>query len=175
MQRVLVGIPRSYSSTSRAIDLTLGETSHPLSPSSDVPAKEREVKKQGKARTSWRRGRSGEEVGSGGRRENKQKTECQGGKESEEGGRIWLSALKVFNCLHRRQPQQSPPQTLHLTHSEHQPIERMSKTDQTNKVVGWVFDFERNKSLCHLETSQNASRRFVAPKKAQNAHGGAWL
>ena len=50
--------------------------------------KEREVTKRRTTRRSRRRDRSGQEVGSGGRRENKQKTECLGGKEGQREGGI---------------------------------------------------------------------------------------
>lgn len=65
--------------------------------------KKRKVRMRRKARRRRKRGGSGEEVGSRGGRENKQKTECLGGRggdRGKEGGRLWLCALEVFNCLH---------------------------------------------------------------------------
>lgn len=92
-------------------------------------------------------------------------------------GRLWLSALEVFNCLHWRPPHQ----TLHLTHI---PLAKKwwylekkrlkKKTTQINSCRRKWFYSAHNKCPCHLETSQIASHRFVAPKKAQNAHGGVY-
>lgn len=45
---------------------------------------------------------------------------------------------------------------------------------QINNCGRKRFYFEHNKHPCHLETSQIASHRFVAPKNTQNAHGGAY-
>lgn len=154
--------------------------------------KERKVRKRGKTRRSRRRGRSGEEVGSRGRRENKQEDRVPGrkgggggggGGRGKEGGRLWLSALEVFNCLHWRPPHQSATPDTHTQAKEwwyrERGVGRKKKTKnlgafQINSCRRKWFYSEHNKCPCHLETSQIASHRFVAPKKAQNAHGGVY-
>lgn len=78
-------------STSHATDLTLGKMFHPLSPSADVPAKERKVKKRRKARMSWRRERSKEEAGKQ-REDGKQAEDRVPGRKGGSAGRETLAA-----------------------------------------------------------------------------------